>query len=132
MAACSDNNETSTGNTGGTTTAFAGTIKVGGLYPLSGQEASPLTFGGRTGMQTGINDVNASGGVEVAGKKYKLEHLVRDTESEAVATVAAAQDLISQGVTMVTIWECAHGDTAYQQLKAAKIISISTCPQVTY
>lgn len=77
--------------------AFAQTVKVGAVVPLTGRYGA----GGaqvRAGYEIGIEHVNAAGGVTVGGKKTPLELVILDDESDATKTVARLESLAAQGV----------------------------------
>jgi branched-chain amino acid transport system substrate-binding protein len=77
--------------------AFAQSIKVGAVVPLTGR------YGGggaqvRAGYELAVEQINAGGGVTVAGKKMPLELVLLDDESDATKTVSRMETLAAQGV----------------------------------
>ncbi|HWP23486.1 MAG TPA: amino acid ABC transporter substrate-binding protein [Candidatus Binatia bacterium] len=77
--------------------AFAQTIKVGAVVPLTGRYAA----GGaqnKAGYEIGVQRINAAGGVTVGGKKLSLELLLLDDESDPTKTVSRLESLATQGV----------------------------------
>src|SRR3989475_158886 len=77
--------------------AAAQTIKLGAVVPLTGRYGA----GGaqvRSGYEIAVEQINAAGGVTVAGKKMPLELILLDDESDATKTVARLESLASQGV----------------------------------
>jgi len=128
VAACSDDEEA--GPSG--TQQFDGDIKIGFLLDLSGPGgATATTLSHQVGGKSAIDAINADGGVEVAGKKYRLVQVIVDAKSDPVQTSAGALDLLSQGVSGVYIGSAVFADQAYQQLKG-KVVSWSASPGVTY
>lgn len=86
LGACGDDSSSDAGGSepGGSGAAFEGEIRIGTSQPLTG------AFGGGSGdnpliagFEQAVKDVNASGGIEVDGKKLKLELVVRDNKSDA-------------------------------------------------
>src|SRR6185503_5139415 len=72
-------------------------LKVGAVVPLTGRYGA----GGaqvRAGYEIAVEQINAAGGVTVAGKKTPLELVLLDDESDATKTVARLETLASQGV----------------------------------
>src|SRR5690606_17349009 len=70
------------------------TLKIGALVTLSGAGAAwgqALLYG----AELAADDVNAQGGLEVGGKKYKIEVIPYDDKYEAAEAVTAANRLIS-------------------------------------
>src|SRR5881409_1858818 len=77
--------------------AAAQTIKLGAVVPLTGRYGA----GGaqvRAGYELAVEQINAAGGVTVAGKKVPLELILLDDESDATKTVARLESLAAQGV----------------------------------
>ena len=77
--------------------AAAQTVKIGAVVPLTGR------YGGggaqvRAGYEIAVEQVNATGGVTVGGKKMPLELVLLDDESDATKTVARLESLAAQGV----------------------------------
>ena len=77
--------------------ALAQSIKVGAAVPLTGRYG-PGGAQVRAGYEIAVEQINAAGGVTVAGKKMPLELVVLDDESDATKTVARLETLASQGV----------------------------------
>ncbi|CAM4073935.1 ABC transporter substrate-binding protein [Bordetella tumulicola] len=70
------------------------TLKIGGLVTLSGAGAAwgqALLYG----AELAADDVNAQGGLEVNGKKYKVEIIPYDDKYQAAEAVTAANRLVS-------------------------------------
>ena len=57
-------------------------IRIGVNAPLSG-DIPKVGEGSKYAAQMWLEDVNAAGGIEVGGKKYKVELIVEDNESKA-------------------------------------------------
>src|SRR5215813_2228173 len=79
------------------TAAFAQSIKVGAVVPLTGRYG-PGGAQVRAGYEIAVEQINAAGGVTVAGKKMPIELVLLDDESDATKTVARLETLASQGV----------------------------------
>ena len=80
--------------TGDLTTGVVGdTIKIGTSLPQSGLYSAFDSI--RKGEESFIDYTNANGGVTVAGKKYKLQLVVKDDAYDAQKTVTNVQSLIS-------------------------------------
>ena len=77
--------------------AWAQSIKVGAVVPLTGRYGA----GGaqvRAGYEIAVEQLNAAGGIAVAGKKLPLELVLLDDESDATKTVSRLETLAAQGV----------------------------------
>jgi branched-chain amino acid transport system substrate-binding protein len=77
--------------------AAAQAVKLGAVVPLTGRYGA----GGaqvRSGYEIAVEQINAAGGVTVAGKKMPLELILLDDESDATKTVSRLESLASQGV----------------------------------
>src|ERR671922_1461039 len=84
LAACGD------GGGGG-----ASTFKVGAVLELSGSDATGGQLA-RRGYQFWVDTVNAKGGIDVAGKKYKVEMVVSDCKSQPDAAADSVTRLAEQ------------------------------------
>jgi branched-chain amino acid transport system substrate-binding protein len=79
------------------TAAWAQTIKLGAVVPLTGRYGA----GGaqiRAGYEFAVEHMNAGGGITVGGVKVPLELILLDDESDATKTVARLETLAAQGV----------------------------------
>lgn len=75
----------------------AAQVKVGAVVPLTGRYAG----GGaqvKAGYEIAVADINAAGGVAVAGKKMPIELIMLDDESDATKTVSRLESLAAQGI----------------------------------
>ncbi len=75
----------------------AQTVKVGAVVPITGRYGA----GGaqvRAGYEIAVEQLNAAGGVTVAGKKMPIELTLLDDESDATKTVSRLETLAAQGV----------------------------------
>ena len=73
------------------------TIKIGAVVPLTGRYAA---LGGqvKTGYELGVQQINAAGGVPIGGKKFQIELMMLDDESDPTKTVARMETLAAQNV----------------------------------
>lgn len=89
---------------------FAGTIYLAGIAPLTGSLAS-WGEGAVNAYNLAINEVNASGGVIIDGKAYKLESAVfADDKSDATEAVSAYNNCTSYDITAL-IGSCSSSCT---------------------
>jgi len=73
----------------------ADTIRIGVNAPLTG-DIPKVGEGTKFAAQMWLEDVNAAGGIEVGGKKYKVELIIEDNESKAESAVKAVTKLITE------------------------------------
>lgn len=85
-AACGSDDSSDSGGSGDS--GGAGTIKIGGLAPLSGVN-SEAGEPQQIGMEIAVDDYNKAGGIEVGGKKYKLDLTTDDSGSDNTSITAA-------------------------------------------
>lgn len=85
---------------GGSASAQGNTVRFAGICDLSG---SLTTFGHfcQQSLTLAVHEVNAAGGINIAGHKHKISLTVVDGRSDPTASVAAARDLVSQGVKFI-------------------------------
>lgn len=74
--------------------ANAEPIKVGAVVPLTGRFAA-LGSQVKAGYEQAVEDVNAAGGVEIAGVRRPIELRILDDESDAAKTVQRLETLYS-------------------------------------
>ncbi len=70
-------------------------IRIGVNAPLTG-DIPKVGEGTKFAAQMWLDDVNAAGGIEVGGKKYKVELIIEDNESKAESAVKATTKLITE------------------------------------
>jgi branched-chain amino acid transport system substrate-binding protein len=83
-------------------TAAPTEIKIGLDVPMTGDIAYVGTQSQRAAEMKAA-DVNDAGGLEVGGKKYKLNIIVADNESKAESATAAATKLITQDKVLAIV-----------------------------
>lgn len=70
-------------------------IKVGGIGELTGDiPAVGASF--KNAAEMAVADINNAGGLDVGGKKYKIELVIEDNAGKADQSASAAQKLITQ------------------------------------
>jgi branched-chain amino acid transport system substrate-binding protein len=77
--------------------AWAQAVKVGAVVPLTGRYG-PGGAQVRAGYEIAVEQINAAGGVAMAGRKVPLELILLDDESDATKTVSRLETLAAQGV----------------------------------
>ncbi len=73
----------------------AQSVKIGVIQPITG----PIAYGGQAaanGHKMAAQDINNAGGVEVKGKKVKIELVIEDSKGAPKESMAAANKLISR------------------------------------
>ena len=93
VAGCAPS-QSSTGTSGGDTGKVPDTIVVGATLPLTGSESKT---GGRykQGYELAVDEINAAGGIDLGGKKVKVELKLLDDTSDQAKAVNLAQRLIT-------------------------------------
>ncbi len=90
-----------------------------GSIPVAGQSC-------RNAAEFAAAEINAAGGLAVAGKKFPVEIMVEDNEDKAESAAAAAQKLVSAGVlAMVGPNASRNAIPAAEVAEAAKVPMIS-------
>ena len=74
-------------------------VKIGAASPLTGPQAH-IGIDIRNGTQLGVDDVNAAG-IEVGGRKVKLELIAEDDEANPTKATTVAQKLVDAKVVAV-------------------------------
>jgi len=77
-------------------------IIIGVNAPLTG-DIPKVGEGTKYAAQMWLEDVNAAGGIEVGGKKYKVELVIEDNESKAESAVKANTKLITEDEVLAIV-----------------------------
>lgn len=115
------------------TSAFAQeVVKIGYSGPLSGGAA---LYGKNVldGMQMAVNEINAAG-LEVGGKKYKLEIVALDDKYNPSETAINAQRLVQEHKTPAILVPHSGGSFAVQTTNEQQkylLLSYTSVPQIT-
>ncbi len=108
--------------------AFAAdTIKIAITGPFSGGSA-PMGTSMRDGAKLAIAEINAAGGIDIAGKKKKIEIIERDDEGKnergaLIAQELASMDGLSGVIGTVNTGVVMAGDKHLQEKGITKIIT---------
>ena len=111
------------------------TIPVGGIGELTGDiPAVGASF--KNAAEMAVQDVNNAGGLEVGGKKYKIELFIEDNAGKADQSASAAQKLITQQNVVAIIGPNAsrYAIPASEIAESSKVVLISpwsTNPKTT-
>lgn len=111
----------------GTTAAWADDIKLAITGPFSGGSA-PMGVSMRDGAKLAVNEINANGGIDVGGKKMKIEVIERDDEAKNERGALIAQELaamsdLSGVIGSVNTGVVIAGDKFLQEKGITKIIT---------
>lgn len=105
----------------------ADSIKIAITGPFSGGSA-PMGTSMRNGARLAISEINAAGGVSIAGKKMKFEVIERDDEGKnergaLIAQELASMDDLSGVIGTVNTGIALSGDKHLQEKGITKIIT---------
>lgn len=100
-------------------------IKIGHAAPLTGNIAH-LGKDNENGARMAVDEINAAGGVEIAGKKLKIELISEDDQADPKTATTVAQRFVDQKVSGV-IGHLNSGTT----IPASKIYSDAGIPQIS-
>lgn len=112
---------------GSTTALAADTVKIALTGPFSGGSA-PMGVSMRDGAKLAINTLNGQGGIDVGGKKLKIEIIERDDEAKNDRGALIAQELAAMGdlsgvIGTVNTGVALAGDKHLQEKGIVKIIT---------
>ncbi|MBF0209452.1 MAG: ABC transporter substrate-binding protein [Desulfamplus sp.] len=108
--------------------AFAAddTIKIGFNIPLTG-EIPKVGEESKFAGQMLMNEVNAKGGIDVGGKKYKLEFIYEDNESKAESAVAVSLKLIERDQVLAIVGP----NSSKQAIPAGQVANDNRTPMIS-
>ncbi|PZN08537.1 MAG: hypothetical protein DIU69_09930, partial [Bacillota bacterium] len=90
------------GGSGGGSGEGAESIKIGVVLPQTGREAKPGTYQ-LEGVKLAIKQINEAGGIDVGGKKLKVEPVVYDDESDQAKSASLVQRAMEQDKVVAVI-----------------------------
>ncbi len=102
----------------------SGAVRIGSASPLIGPQAH-IGIDIRNGVQLAIEDANAAG-VEIGGRKVKLELVAEDDEANPTKATTVAQKLVDSKVVAVV----GHFNSG-ASIPASKIYSDAGVPQIS-
>lgn len=99
-------------------------VKIGIASPLTGPQAH-IGIDIRNGTQLAVDDINAAG-LEIGGRKIRLELIAEDDEANPTKATTVAQKLVDAGVVGVV----GHFNSG-ASIPASKIYSDAGIPQIS-
>ena len=108
-------------------TFAADTVRIAITGPFSGGSA-PMGTSMRDGAKLAISEINAAGGIDIAGKKMKIEVIERDDEAKNERGALIGQELAAMGdlsgvIGSVNTGVVLAGDKYLQEKGITKIIT---------
>jgi branched-chain amino acid transport system substrate-binding protein len=111
---------------GSISAASAQTLKIGVISALTGGGA-PWGIAAAQAPKIAAAEVNEKGGLEVGGKKYKVEVIAYDDQYKAADAVAAYNRLVRQdGVKYLFVMASAGTMAVKQSVEADKVIALTS------
>lgn len=106
--------------------AMAQSIKIGFNISLTG-DIPKVGEASKFAAEMLKEEINAKGGLDVGGKKYKLEFIYEDNESKAESAVAAALKLIEQDKVLAMVGP----NSSKQAIPAAQVANDQETPMIS-
>jgi branched-chain amino acid transport system substrate-binding protein len=106
--------------------AFGKTIKIGFNIPLTG-DIPKVGESSKFAAEMLKEEINNKGGLEVGGKKYKLEFIYEDNESKAESAVAAALKLIERDQVLAIVGP----NSSKQAVPAGQVCNDNRTPMIS-
>ncbi|MDB5902346.1 MAG: extracellular ligand-binding receptor [Betaproteobacteria bacterium] len=124
LGGCGKKDEPPTPKTEASKPIETATVKIGSASPLTGPQAH-IGIDIRNGVQLAVEDANAQG-VEIGGRKVKLELVVEDDEANPTKAQTVAQKLVDAKVVAVV----GHFNSG-ASIPASKVYSDAGIPQIS-
>jgi branched-chain amino acid transport system substrate-binding protein len=102
------------------------TIKIGFNIPLTG-DSPKVGEGSKNAGELVKNQINAAGGLDVKGTKYKLEFVYVDNELKADSAIQAAYKLIDQDKVLA----CVGPDGSGRAIPAGQVYNDEKTPMIS-
>lgn len=110
----------------GVTSASAQTVKIGVIAALTGGGA-PWGNAAAEGFKIFASEVNAKGGLDVGGKKHRIEVVAYDDQYKAADAVAAYNRLVKQdGARYVVIMASGGALALKQSVEDDKVLALTS------
>jgi branched-chain amino acid transport system substrate-binding protein len=111
------------------------TLRIGATYPTSGGVAELASYT-IEGIKMAVEEINAKGGVAVAGKSLPIELFLYDSKCDPTTGVANAEKMITRDQVVAITWDFCSTVTLAQKEAAnrAKVIlltPIAVAPKIT-
>ena len=107
-------------------TAFAQTIKIGVIAPMTGPGAQ-WGMAGKMAGEILAAEVNAKGGLDVSGKKYQVQIITYDDQYKAAEAVAAYNRLVTQdGAKFILVETSAPTMAVRQNVEDDKVLALTS------
>jgi branched-chain amino acid transport system substrate-binding protein len=124
LGACGKKDEPPVPKTEASKPIETATVKIGSASPLTGPQAH-IGIDIRNGVQLAIDDANAAG-VEIGGRKVKLELVAEDDEANPTKAATVAQKFVDAKVAAVV----GHFNSG-ASIPASKVYSDAGIPQIS-
>jgi branched-chain amino acid transport system substrate-binding protein len=134
LVACGSGDETTTtagpgttATTGGTATTAAApteTIKIGAVV----WTGWPLGYDMKRGVEIMAMIDNAAGGIDIGGKKYKVEFEFIESNNDQTTTMSAVNKLIYEEKVQYIITDTMYPGAVFAETEKNKVISLTGCP----
>jgi branched-chain amino acid transport system substrate-binding protein len=113
----------------------AGTVKIGWMGPETGDSAL-WGQAEKNAVQMLADQFNAKGGIDVAGKKYKMQIVAYDDKGDSVEAVNVVKRLVSQDKVVAIVGAQGSGEAIplaplVNEAKVPLISTLATNPKVT-
>lgn len=110
-------------------------IKIGAIAELTG-DIPAVGAALKSSAELAVKEINDAGGLEVGGKKYKVELIIEDNQGSPEKTAAVAEKLITQDKVLAIVGPNAsrYAIPAAEVAEKAKVVLISptsTNPKTT-
>ncbi len=102
------------------------TVKIGFNIPLTG-DIPKVGEESKFAAEMLKEDINSAGGLEIGGKKYKLEFIYEDNESKAESAVSAALKLIERDQILAMIGP----NSSKQAVPAGQVANDNRTPMIS-
>jgi branched-chain amino acid transport system substrate-binding protein len=102
------------------------TIKIGINAPITG-DIPKVGEGTKYAAQMWLEDINAAGGLDVGGKKYKVELVIEDNESKAESAVTANTKMITEDEVLFIVGP----QSSKQAIPAGEVANNYSTPMIS-
>ncbi len=126
LAACGGDDETTTTAAPGsdTTVAPTETLKIGAVV----WTGWPLGYDMKRGVEIMAMLDNEAGGIDIGGKKYKVEFEFIESNNDQTTTMSAVNKLIYEDKVQYIITDTMYPGAVFAETEKNKVISLTGCP----
>jgi branched-chain amino acid transport system substrate-binding protein len=116
--------DTTAAPTDTTAAAATETIKIGAVIWTQW----PLGYDMKRGVEVMVAMDNEAGGIDIGGKKYKVEFIIYESNNDQAATMSAVNKLIYEDKVQYLVTDTMYPGAVFAETEKNKVLTLTGCP----